>query len=139
MLNIIKRSNFSKFSCSSYYRKISFHLTLLNGIKVQIFFGKKNWKKHLCCHDKNYYYFWKSNIPVINLIVDSRNMIKVSKICVCKKLDKQQESFSPNTNNFLVFLLFLNGKEIWKVQWINRKWNVMQNYVVINFLWTFPY
>ena len=36
-------------------------------------------KKHLYRHDKNYYYFWKSNIPVINLIVDSRNMIKVSK------------------------------------------------------------
>ena len=36
-------------------------------------------KKQLRRHDKNYYYFWKSNIPVINLIVDSRNMIKVSK------------------------------------------------------------
>ena len=52
---------------------------LLNGIKVQVFFGKIVEKKHLCRHDKNYYYFWKSNIPVINLIVDSRNMIKVSK------------------------------------------------------------
>ena len=36
-------------------------------------------KKHLCHRDKNYYYFCKSNSPVINLIVDSRNMIKVSK------------------------------------------------------------
>ena len=45
-------------------------------------------KKHLYRHDKNYYYFWKSNIPVINLIVDSRNMIKVSKN-VIKKLDKR--------------------------------------------------
>ena len=35
-------------------------------------FSKKNIeKKHLCRHEKNYYYFWKSNIPVINLIVDS--------------------------------------------------------------------
>ena len=41
---------------------------LLNGIKVGFFFGKK----HLCRHDKNYSYFWKSNISVINLIVDSR-------------------------------------------------------------------
>ena len=35
-------------------------------------------KKLLCRHVKNYYYFCKSNIPVINLIVDSRNMVKVS-------------------------------------------------------------
>ena len=38
----------------------------LNGIKVRVFFGKNVEKKHLCHHDKNYYYFWKSNIPVIN-------------------------------------------------------------------------
>ena len=36
-------------------------------------------KKHLCHHGKNYCHFWKSNIPVINLSVDSRDMIKVSK------------------------------------------------------------
>ena len=35
----------------------------LNGIKVRVFFGKN-----------------KSNIPVINLIASSRNIIKVSKI-----------------------------------------------------------
>ena len=43
-------------------------------------FPKKNIeKKHLCHHDQNYCYFCKSNIPLINLIVDSRNMIKLSK------------------------------------------------------------
>ena len=52
---------------------------LLNGIKVRVFFGKNVEIKHLCRHDKNYYYFWKSNISVIKLIADSRNMIKVSK------------------------------------------------------------
>ena len=42
-------------------------------------FSQKNIEeKHLCRHDKNYYYFCKSNIPVINLIVGSRNMVKVS-------------------------------------------------------------
>ena len=46
---------------------------------VEIFSEKTSKKKHLCRHDKNYYYFCKSNIPVINLIVGSRNMIKVSK------------------------------------------------------------
>ena len=61
---------------------------LLNGIKVQVLFRKNIGKKHFCRHDKNYYYFWKSNIPAGSLIVDSRNMIKVSKICDCKKLDK---------------------------------------------------
>ena len=36
-------------------------------------------KKHLCPHDQNYCYFCKSNIPVITLVVGSRNMIKFSK------------------------------------------------------------
>ena len=52
---------------------------LLNRIKVRVFFGKNIERKHLSSHNKNYYYFWKSNIPVINLIVGSRNMIKLSK------------------------------------------------------------
>ena len=43
-------------------------------------FSEKNIeKKHLYRHDKNYYYFCKSNIPAINSVVGSRNMIKVSK------------------------------------------------------------
>ena len=48
-------------------------------LKVRIFFGKSVEKKHLYRHEKNYYYFWKSNILVINLIADSKNVIKVSK------------------------------------------------------------
>ena len=51
----------------------------LNSIKVRVFFGKSIEKKHLGRHDKNYYYFCKSNIHVIDLISGSRNMIKVSK------------------------------------------------------------
>ena len=51
----------------------------LNGVKVRVLFEKNIEKKHLCHHDKNYYYFCKSNIPVTNLIVGSRNMIKLSK------------------------------------------------------------
>ena len=27
------------------------------------------------------------------------------KICICKKLDKRRESFSPNTDNFLAFFI----------------------------------
>ena len=50
----------------------------MNGIKVGAFFGKNIEKKHLCRHGKNYYYFCKSNIPVINLILVSRNIIKIS-------------------------------------------------------------
>ena len=53
-------------------------------------------KKHFCQHDKNYCYFCKSNIPVINLIVDSRNMIKVSKNMSC---------FHQIPNNFLAFFI----------------------------------
>ena len=54
------------------------HSYILNGIKVWVF-SEKTLKKHLFRHNKNYYYFWKSNIPVINLIADSRIMIKASK------------------------------------------------------------
>ena len=77
----------------------------INGIKVRVFFEKKYRRKHLCHHDKNYCYFCKSNIPVISLILGSRIMIKVSKIWVCKKLDKRRASFSPNTDNFLTFFI----------------------------------
>ena len=43
-------------------------------------FSKKNIeKKYLHCLNKNYYYFWKSNISAIYLIVGSRNMIILSK------------------------------------------------------------
>ena len=70
-------------------------------------FSEKNIeKKHLCRHDKNYYYFWKSNISVINLILDSRIMIRLSKnTSLNKKLDKQRKSFSPNNDNFLAFFI----------------------------------
>ena len=51
----------------------------LNSIKVRTFFGKNIKKKHLGRHDKNCYYFCKSDIPVITLILCSRNMIKVLK------------------------------------------------------------
>ena len=51
----------------------------VDGIKVSFFFEKNIEKKRLCGHDKNSYYFLKSNISVTNLIVDSRNMIQFSK------------------------------------------------------------
>ena len=61
--------------CEDYWLNL---FELLNG-KVRVIFGNNIEKKHLCRHDKNYHYFCKSNIPAINLIVDSRNMIRVSK------------------------------------------------------------
>ena len=67
------------WSASFVSLKLCVGFYILNGIKVRVFFRKNIEKKHLCRHGKNYYYFWKSNISVINLIVDSRNMIKVSK------------------------------------------------------------
>ena len=44
-----------------------------------VFFDKNIKKKHLCRHEKNYCYFCKLNIPVINLIVGSENIIKLFK------------------------------------------------------------
>ena len=62
---------------------------------------------------------------------------KFQKIWVCKQLHKWRELFSPNTDNFLAFFILFNGEEFCKVQWINRKWYVTQNYAVVFFLWTF--
>ena len=53
-----------------------FWKSYLSCIKMRVFLGKNVEKKDLCRHDKNCYCFWKSNIPVINLIADSRNMIR---------------------------------------------------------------
>lgn len=39
-------------------------INTLNGIMVRVFF-KINKKKHLCRSNKNYYYLFKANIPVI--------------------------------------------------------------------------
>ena len=47
-------------------------------LRCECFSAKNIERKHLCRHDKNYYYFCKSNIPVINLVLGSCNMIKVS-------------------------------------------------------------
>ena len=52
---------------------------ILNDIKVRVFLWINIQKKHLCSRDKNYYYSSKWNIPVINMILGSRDMIKVSK------------------------------------------------------------
>ena len=81
------------------------------------FFRKKHRKKYLCHHDENYYYFCKSNVLVINLIAGSRSMIKVSEKMSFEKVSR----FYQIPIISYRFLLFLNGAEFWKVQWINRK------------------
>ena len=52
-------------------------------------------------------------MPAINLITGSRNTIKVSKnMSFEKKLDQQQESFLPNTDNFLAFFFVFEWSRI---------------------------
>ena len=63
-----------------------FHSYLLDGIKVRVFFEKNIEENHLSRHNKNCYYFCKSNIPVINLILGSRNMIKISKNMILQEI-----------------------------------------------------
>ena len=80
---------------------------VLNGIKARVFFEKNIEKKHLCCHDKNYYYFWKSNIRVINLIAGSRNMIEVSKNMSFQKISSTMRVVFTKYRQFLsVFYCF---------------------------------
>ena len=95
-------------------------------------------KKCLYRHDKNYSYFWASNIPAVALLVDYINMIKVSKNVSLWKIRWAATVVFTKTRQFLsVLLLFLNGAEFWKVEWISdKKWYVMRNYIPINFLWT---
>ena len=57
-------------------------------------------------------YFFKSNIPVINLTVDSRNMIRLSKNISLKKIDKGRDSFSSNTDNFVAFFILFEWDRI---------------------------
>ena len=76
---------------------------------MQVFFGKNIEKKHLCRHDKNYYYFCKSEIPVINLIAQVLEYDQSF-----KKLNKQREPFSPNTDNCLAFFIAFEWGRILK-------------------------
>ena len=62
-------------SCS--HHVVPFHNSAV--LRCELFSEKNIEKKRLYLHDKNFYYFWKSDIPVANLIVDSRNMNKGSK------------------------------------------------------------
>ena len=55
-------------------------------LRCGYFLKKTSKKKPLRRHDKNYYYFCKSIIPVINLIAVSRNMMKVSKNMSSEKI-----------------------------------------------------
>ena len=71
------KSDFSKLHHHHYHNNIKKLNTPLTVVPK---------KKNVCCHDKNYYYFCKSNIPVINLIVGSRNMIKLSKSMSLSKI-----------------------------------------------------
>ena len=72
--------------------------------------------------------------PVINLIVGSGNMINLKKYEFLKKQINGDSSFHQIPTICQRFLLFLNGPEFWKVEWINRKRYVMHNYVLIIFL-----
>ena len=54
------------------------YISKSTALKCWSFSKKSIKKKHFCYQDKNYCNFCKSNIPVINLIVGFRNMIKLS-------------------------------------------------------------
>ena len=76
---------------------------ILNSINVQVLFVKNIKKKHLCRHDKNYYYFCKSNISLINLIVGSKNY------------DQSFKKYEFYTDNFFcVFYCFWIGQSFQK-------------------------
>ena len=70
-------------------------------MKVRVFFEKNIEEKYLHHHDKNCCYFFKSNIPVINLILGSRFQ------------DLVRFRFQvPNTDNFLAFFIVFEWSRI---------------------------
>ena len=77
---------------------------------MRVFSGKNIEKKHLCRRDKNYYYFQKSNIPVINLIVDSRYISEIlphsKTIKDAKKLSVFRENDTRRLSNSLQIPIF---------------------------------
>ena len=125
---------------TSYYRMSRNYQTEIQRHEGAGLFRKKKSieKKCLYRHDKNYSYFWASNIPAVALLVDYINMIKVSKnVSLWKIRWAATVVFTKNRQFLSVLLLFLNGAEFWKVEWISdKKWYVMRNYIPINFLWT---
>ena len=85
-------------------------------------FPEKTLKKSTCAVViKNYYYFQKSNIPVINLIVDSRNISKIlphsKTIKDAKKLSVFRENDTHRLSNSLQIPIF------WKFDHISRTYN----------------
>ena len=76
---------------------------------MQVLFEKNIEKKHLCHLDKNCCYFCKSNIPVISLIVGSRNVIKLLKNMVFG------ENGSCRLSNFLQIHIFWNFGHISRI------------------------
>ena len=109
------------------------------GIKMRVYF-KKTSKKSTC-----------GVMPAIVISFSNQTLLqliwlqvleiwsKFQTMWICKKLNKQRELFSPNTDNFLAFFYAFEWGRILKMQWIHRKRNIMQNYVLIIFRWTFPY
>ena len=83
---------------------------LLNIIKVWAFFRRTIKENHLDHHNKNYY-FCKPNIPVINLILGSRNMFKALKIMSLQKLRLMARVVFTKYRQFLsVFNVFEWGR-----------------------------
>ena len=69
------------------------------------------WEKTIVSHNKYYYYFSKSNIPAVKLIVGFRNTINVSSNMSSKKLDKQREVVFTKYRQFLsAFYCFWRGR-----------------------------
>ena len=102
-------------------------------------YSKSTSKINICIVLISYYHFCKSRTPWISVTVGSRNMIEVLKTWVCKELHKLKDWFSRNTDDVLVFFIVFEWAEFLKVQWTNRKWNVTQNYIPTDFLWTLMY
>ena len=98
---------------------------ILSSIKVRVFFEKNIGKRPLCCHDKNFYYFYKSNISVVNLVSGSRNMIKVSENMSFEKISSTMRVVFTKYRKFLAFFIVFEWGRI--LESAIDKWEVKCN------------
>lgn len=99
----------------SSHRKVFLEMAAPKFWKLKVRSFLEIFEEYLCCPDKNYY-FCKYRIPVFNLLVCYRKMIEVSKICVCKKLDRHRSRFH-QIQRISVLYFFWMGHNFWKCIW----------------------
>ena len=123
---------------------------IFNSQKHKSLFQKKYQKKHLWHLDRNCCYFCKSNISVINLILSSRNIIKIQQNTTASTEtfteNSLRRSFALHSTSYLSIALFKilphsktikNAKKL--LVFGENDSHRLSNYIQIHIFWNFDY